>query len=151
MKSRTNVLSGQSEAELKATLHERTDELAVSKRAVKKKVAQRKAAEAALRRRGEHYAKLLKASRSMQQSLRRLAHRALAAQENERGQISHELRDEMAQVLLAVNVGLLTLQQKAGADSQKLLKEIASTQSLLDQAVNTMRHVARAFRRPREK
>ena len=87
----------------------------------------------------------------MQKSLRRLAHRVLSAQENERGQISRKLHEEIVQVLLGINVRLLTLEQKGSRDSKKLLKDIASTQQLVDKSIKTMRRVARKFRTPHEK
>jgi two-component system sensor histidine kinase DegS len=135
---------------LNDTLHKRTSELAVSKRDVKKNITQRKAAEESLKTRNEYYAKLLKESGLMQANLRSLAHRVLSAQENERGQISRELHEEIVQALLGINVRLLTLEQKGSRDAKKLLKDIASTQHLVNKSVRTMRRVARKFRTPHE-
>ena len=130
---------------LNDTLHKRTSELAVSKRDVKMNIVQRKAAEESLKTKNKYYTKLLKESRSMQANLRSLAHRVLSAQENERGQISRELHEEIAQALLGINVRLLTLEQKGSRDAKKLLKDIASTQHLVDKSIKTMRRVARKF------
>jgi two-component system, NarL family, sensor histidine kinase DegS len=137
--------------ELNKTLHQRTDELAVSKRDVEKRIVQRKAAEEALKRRSDNHTKLLKESRLMQETLRSLAHRVLAAQEDERGQISHELHDEIAQILLGINVRLLTLAQKGRQDAEQLLGEIASTQRLVEKSVQIMRRVARKLGTRHEK
>lgn len=137
--------------QLNETLHERTSELAVSKRDVKTNFAQRKAAEQSLKTKNEYYAKLLKESRSMQANLRGLAHRVLSAQENERGQISRALHEEIAQALLGINVRLLTLEQKGSRDTKKLLNDIASTRRLVDKSIKTMRRMARKFRTPHEK
>lgn len=134
-----------------ATLHERTSELAVSKRAVKKNILQRKAAEESLKTGNKYYSKLLKESALMQASLRRLAHRVLLAQEDERGQISRELHEEIVQALVGVNIRLLTLEQTGSRDAKKLLNDIASTQRLVDKSIKTMRRVARKFRTPHEK
>jgi signal transduction histidine kinase len=128
--------------EINAALRERTAELAFSKRDVKKTIVQRKAAEETLRASNDHYAKLCKESRSMQVNLRRLAHRVLAAQERERGQISRELRDEIAQVLLGINLRLLTLERQGTSDARKLLKEIANTQRLVDKSIKQMGQAA---------
>jgi signal transduction histidine kinase len=128
---------------ISATLEKRTSQLADSMRDVKKRVRERKAAEEALRTRNTRYEKLLKESRSMQESLRTLAHRVLLAQENERGQISRKLHDEIAQVLLGINVRLLTLDQQGSGDAKKLLNEIASTERLVKKCVATMRQAAR--------
>jgi two-component system, NarL family, sensor histidine kinase DegS len=136
---------------LNERLHERTSELAISKRDVKTNMAQRKAAEESLRTKNEYYGKLLKESKSMQESLRSLTHRVLSAQESERGKISRELHDEIAQILLGINVRLLTLQQKGSLDAEKLLKDIASTQQIVDKSIQTMRRAARKFHTPHEK
>ena len=131
--------------ELNETLHQRTGELAVSKRDVKTNIVQRKAAEESLKTKNEYSAKLLRESKLMQENLRSLARRVLSAQENERGKISRELHDEIAQVLLGINVRLLTLQQKGSRDAEKLLKDIASTQQLVESSIKTMGRVARKF------
>jgi two-component system, NarL family, sensor histidine kinase DegS len=135
-------------SKLNERLHERTSELAISKRDVKSTMVQRKAAEESLRTRNESYGKLLKESKSMQESLRGLTHRVLSAQESERGKISRELHDEIAQILLGINVRLLTLQQKGSLDAEKLLKDIASTQQIVDKSIQTMRRAARKFQTP---
>jgi signal transduction histidine kinase len=125
------------------TLHQRTDELATSKRHVKKGILERKAAEQSLKREGRARAKSLEESRSLLASLRALSHRVISAQENERGQISRELHDEIAQVLLGINVRLLTLQTKGAGDAKVLLQEIAATQRLVEKSVKALRRFAR--------
>jgi signal transduction histidine kinase len=136
---------------LNETLQVRTNELALSKRDLQKRMIQRKAAEETLQTRNDRFAKLLRESRSMQDSLRSLAHRVLSAQENERGQISRKLHDEIAQVLLGINVRLLTLEQKGSRDAVALLKNIASTQCLVDKSVLAMRRAAEKLRNHHEK
>jgi signal transduction histidine kinase len=76
--------------------------------------------EAALRKSGEHYTRLLKESLQLQERLRNLTHQVLAAQENERRNISRELQDEIAQTLLGINVRLLSLKQEARSNTQGL-------------------------------
>ncbi len=138
-------------SQLNEILHERTTELAVSKREVKMNVVQRKAAEKSLRTKNEYYTKLLKESQAIQANLRRLAHRVLSAQEYELGKISRELHEEIAQVLLGISMHLLTLEQKGSLDAKKLLNDIASTRRLVDKSIRTMRRMARKFRTPHEK
>jgi len=132
------------------TLHERTDELAASKRNVQKGIFERKAAERTLQRESQAGAKSLEESRSLLESLRALSHRVISAQENERGQISRELHDEIAQVLLGINVRLLTLQQKGSGDAETLLQEIAATQRLVEKSVKALRRFARKLQPPHE-
>jgi len=74
--------------------------------------------------------------------LRRLTHRALAAQEDERKKISCELQDEIAQTLLGINVRLLSLKEKARRNPKGLKKEIASTRRLVVNSANSMRRFA---------
>lgn len=136
---------------LRKTLHKRTDELAVTNRDLERKIVQRKTAEQTLKRRNEHNKRLLKESQSMQESLRVLARRVLTEQEDERGQISSKLRDEIGQVLLGINVRLLTLKQKGTMDAKLLLKDIANTQALVEKSMADMRRVARKLQPANEK
>jgi signal transduction histidine kinase len=132
---------------LNKTLQARVNELAISKRDVKNKMVQRKEAEEMLKARNNFYEKSLLESRTMQESLRALAHRVLLAQESERGKISRKLHDEIAEVLLGINVRLLMLEQKGARDASALLKDIASTQRLVDKSVHTLRRTTRKLRR----
>jgi len=132
---------------LKETLGRRTLELAVTNRQLKRGVLRRKSVEAALKKSGVHYAKLLKDSLHLQQGLRQLTHQVLAAQEEERKKISLELQDEVAQTLLGVNVRLLTLKQESRNNTKGLKLEIASTQRLVAKSAGSVRRVAREVRK----
>ena len=123
--------------QLTATLDRRTSGLAASKRRLKRRIAQRKSAEEALKRSGEHYARLLEESHRLQKHLRHLTHRILSAQEQERKKVSRELQDEIAQTLLGINVRLLTLRTGAATNARGLKKEVASTQRLVKQSAET--------------
>jgi signal transduction histidine kinase len=135
---------------LSGTLQARTGELAVSKRNLQKGIVERKAAERSLKKESQRRAKSLKESRSLLESLRALSHRVISAQENERGQISRELHDEIAQVLLGINVRLLSLQRQGSGDAKLLLEEIAATQRLVEQSVKELRRFARRIQSPHE-
>jgi len=74
-----------------------------------------------------------------------LTHEILSAQENGRKKISRDLRDEIAQTLLGINVRLLTLKKGATARNEGLAKEIASTQRLVKRSVKTINRFAREF------
>ena len=117
--------------------------LAASKRSLKQGIAQRKAVEAALEQSGKHYQALLEESLALQEHLRHLTHRVLSAQEAERKQISRKLRDDIAQTLLGINVRLLTLKKVAKGDKTALKKEIANTQRLVQQSVQSINRFAR--------
>jgi signal transduction histidine kinase len=131
---------------LNATLSRRTIELADANRQVQRAIIRRKSVEAALKKSGEHYTRLLKDSLQLQEGLRQLAHRVLAAQEDERRKISHALRDETAQTLLGVNVRLLSLKQEVRSNTKGLKNEIASTQRLVAKSARSVRRAARQFR-----
>jgi len=134
-------------SELNKTLRRRTVELADSNRRLKRRIAKRKTAEEALRQSRGHQTKLLKESLRLERSLRRLTHRLLAGHENERKKISRELRDEIAQTLLGINVRLLSLKADATVNTEGLQKEIASTQELVARSAKSVRRVARGLER----
>jgi signal transduction histidine kinase len=117
--------------------------LAASKRSLKQGIAQRQAAEAAFEQHGKHYQPLLEESLALQEHLRHLAHRTLSAQEAERKKISRELWDEVGQTLLGINVRLLTLKKVAKGDKAALKKEIANTQWLVQESIQSINRFAR--------
>ena len=131
---------------LNETLGRRTAELAVTHRQLQRGILRRKSVEAALKKSGEHYARLLKESLRLQEGLRQLTHEVLASQEEERKKISLELQNEIAQTLLGINVRLLSLKQEARLNTKGLKNEIASTQRLLLKSAQSVRQVAREFR-----
>jgi signal transduction histidine kinase len=130
---------------LNETLNRRTVELAATNRQLRRGIVRRKSVEAALRKSGEHYTKLLKDSLQLQEGLRQLTHQVLVAQEDERKKISRELQDEIAQTLLGINVRLLSLKQEARSNTKGLKNEIASTQRLVVKSARSVRRVAREF------
>jgi signal transduction histidine kinase len=133
---------------LNETLARRTAELAVTRRQLQRGIVRRKTVEAALKKGGEHYARLLKESLQVQEDLRQLTHRVLVTQENERKNISGELQNKIGQTLLGINVRLLSLKQEARNNTKGLKKEIASTQRLVVKSANSVRQVAREFGKP---
>lgn len=128
--------------QLTATLNSRTSGLMTSKRSLKHRIAQRKDAEDALRKSGEHNAKLLQEARRLQEHLRDLTRRILQAHEYERKRVSGELHDEIAQTLLGINVRLLTLKTGAAVNARGLKKEVASTQRLVGKSAKLMARYA---------
>ena len=86
---------------------------------------------------------MLKESLQLQKQLRQLTHRVLVAQEDEREKLSHELRDEIAQTLLGLNVRLLLLKQTAQNKAGGLKNEIASAQRLVVKSATLVRRLAR--------
>jgi two-component system, NarL family, sensor histidine kinase DegS len=131
--------------QLNQTLSQRAVESSASARHLKRSILQRQSAEAALRKSGKQRTKLLEESRRLQQHSRHLTREILSAQEDEWQKISHQLHDEIAQILLGINVRLLTLKKAAKANTGSLRKEIASTQRLVKQSVKTINRFAHEF------
>jgi signal transduction histidine kinase len=130
---------------LKETLDQRTQELAVSNRQLQRGIIRRKVMEDAAEKTGRHHNKCLEESLQLQKRLRLLTHRVLAAQEDDRKNISRELHDEIAQTLLGINVRLLSLKREARRNTKGLKNEIASTQRLVVKSAKSVRRVAREF------
>jgi two-component system, NarL family, sensor histidine kinase DegS len=124
-------------------LAQRTNDLAVSDRSLKRSIVRRKTVEKALKKSGGDSKKLLEESRRLQKHLQFLTHQILTAQENKRKKMSRDLEDEIAQTLLGINIRLLALKKEAMANAEGLKKDIASTQRLVDKAGKTMKRFAR--------
>lgn len=140
---RTNAHLG----ELMSTLQLRTEQLADSNRQLQKGVVHRKHMEEDFAKRGKHHQKSLEESLELQTRLRQLTHQVLAAQEDERRRISHELQDEIAQTLLGINVRLLSLKMEARSNNKGLKNTIANTQRLVAKSARSVRHVGRKIGR----
>lgn len=132
---------------LNKTLQQRTMKLAATNRQLQRGILRRQSVEAALKKNDAHYSRLLKESLQLQEGLRQLTHRVLAAQEVERQKISRELQAEIAQTLLGINVRLLSLKREARGNLKGFKKEIASTQRLVAKSATSVRRVAREFRK----
>ena len=130
---------------LTRTLCRQTAASSASTRHLKRGIAQRQAAEAALKRSAKRRAELLKESGRLRNLLRHQARKTLAAQEDERRKTSRQLHDDIAQALLAINVRLLALKGSARTGSEDLKKEIAETQRLVRSSVTTIHRLAHEF------
>lgn len=129
-----------------ATLSQRTVELAASNLELSLEIAQRKAAEEALRKSERHYTELLRRSEVLQEQLRRLSRQIITAQEDERRKISRELHDVIAQTLTGINIRLATLKNAAITDTKHLERNIARTQRLVEKSVQIVHQFARELR-----
>jgi signal transduction histidine kinase len=130
---------------LNEMLGQRSEELASTNRQLQRSVARRKIIEDAAEKSGKHHNKCLEESLQLQKRLRQLTHRVMAAHEDERQSISRELRDEIAQTLLGINVRLLSLKQQSQINTEGFKNEIASTQRLVVKSAKSVRRVAREF------
>jgi two-component system chemotaxis response regulator CheB len=116
--------------------------LAASNRLLRLGIAQRKTAEASLKKSRERYQTLLDESLALEGHFRHLTHQLLLAQEAERKKLSRDLRDEIAQTLLGINVRLLALKKAAKGNRATLKKDIANTQRLVQQSVQSINRFA---------
>ena len=116
--------------------------MAASNRLLRLGIAQRKTAEASLKKSRERYQTLLDESLALEGHFRHLTHQLLLAQEAERKKLSRDLRDEIAQTLLGINVRLLGLKKAAKGNRAELKKEIANTQRLVQQSVQSINRFA---------
>ena len=129
-------------AELGEELRERTAESDASTRLLKRGVVRRKASETALENSGARRALLLEKSRRLEGRLQDQMRQILATQEEKRRRASRQLQNEIAQILVAIHVRLLTLKEAFKANSESLKNEIAETQSLVKQSVQTIKRLA---------
>ncbi|MFO7536005.1 MAG: histidine kinase [Kiritimatiellia bacterium] len=125
--------------QLTQALRRRTAESSASTRHLEKGIAQRQAAEAALKKSGAQRIQLARESTRLQKRLRSRTHEILSSQEEERRKTSRQLHDEIAQMLLSINLRLLTLKTSTKASTEGLKKEIAETQRLVKQSVKMIK------------
>jgi len=128
---------------LNGKLSRRALELAASNRLLKRSTVKRQNVEAALKKSDDHFTRLLKDSLELQEGLRQLTHKVLAAQEDERRKISRELRNEVAQTLLGINVRLLNLKHAPRGGPGILTKDVACTKRLVKESLQSINRFAR--------
>jgi len=133
---------------LNQTLTQRSKALAAKNRELKQEITERRAAVRALKQSEKNNSLLLKQSQQMQEQLKRLSRQILSAQEEERRRISHELHDEVAQVMTGINLHLTTLKREAAATTKDLQTTIARTQSLVEKSVDIVHRFAGQLRPP---
>lgn len=103
----------------------------VSDGQVERAIVRREAAEADARARATRRDALLAKALRLQQWLRERIRGILAQQEGDRKRISAELRDGIAQALLAIDLGLLTLKTAGHVNTEETEKCIADAQRVL--------------------
>lgn len=128
--------------EVTQSLLQRTKEATDSTRLLEKGIARRLTAETALRKSVENRAGLLAEAERLRLKLQKLKLRILSAQEHERDLTGHHLRDEIAQMLMAIQLRLLALDGAVHANTTNLKKVIAETQRIMKDSLGTIRRIA---------
>jgi PAS domain S-box-containing protein len=124
----------------------RMEALALSNLKMEKEIARRAVVERSLKKGEEHQLRMLEQAYQMQRQLRELTHEMLHTQEEERKRISRELHDEIAQILVGINVQLVTLTKESAGCSKALAEKIARTQQLVEESVAVVQRFARDLR-----
>jgi len=124
--------------ELTQSLRRRTKEATDSTRLLEKGVARRQTAETALKRSVQDRAGLLAEAERLRLQLQKLKLRILSAQEHERDITGRHLRDDVAQMLLAIQIRLLALEGAIHARTANLKSEIAETQRIVKHSMATI-------------
>ena len=127
-------------------VQQRLEVMTLSNSRLKREIVQRQKTEEALKQSESKQLQLLEQSRHQQEQLRHLARQLLLAQEEERKRISRELHDEVVQTLVGINVHLASLTVKLPINLKDLRKNLARTQQLVRQSVDTVHRFARELR-----
>jgi PAS domain S-box-containing protein len=120
--------------------------LALSNQKLEKEIARRAVVEKALKKGEENQLLLLEKAYQMQSRLRQMTHQMMHTQEDERKRISRELHDEIAQILVGINVQLGALIRESAGCSKTLAEKIARIQQLVEQSVAAVQRFARDLR-----
>jgi signal transduction histidine kinase len=118
--------------QLITALEERNHELAQINAELGNEITERKRSEKALR--------------ESEANLRKISHKALHVQEEERTRISRELHDEVGQLLTAINVNLTMLKRDGNAQTVALQRRIRVAQKQLEHTMECVHRFARELR-----
>jgi signal transduction histidine kinase len=121
-------------------------ELAKRNRELEAEIAERRRAEAELRKSKDHYRELFGEARLMEENLRNLSNQVLHAQEEERRRISRELHDEIGQAMTAISINIEALRHSSAKRAEFFRREIAKTQGLLQRTMEMVHRFARELR-----
>ncbi len=127
---------------LTQSLRQRTKEATESSRLLGKGVARRQTAEADLDKSIRARAGGMVEAQRLQKHLQKLTHDILEAQEHERKNTGQQLRDDIAQLLLAIQIRLLALNSAVMSNSENLKKEIAETQRIVKQSKKSIHQLS---------
>ena len=119
-----------------------TAQLSAARLKLRAGVESREVLESKLSRDEHLFAALLQESLRLQGDLRKLTHQAFTAQERERRMVSRELRDNIAQNLLGINVRLINLKHEVRTNAKGLKSKIAHAQRLVMSSAKSVNQAA---------
>ncbi len=125
-------------ARLTKSLRQRTQEATASTRQLQKGVARRQAVEASLEKSVQIHATLVAEAQRLRLHLQDLTHGILMAQEDERRATGGHLRNDVAQLLLSIQIRLLALNGAVAANTKNLKKEITNTRRIVRESASTV-------------
>lgn len=120
----------------------RVEALDAANREMRQEIVRRKAVEADLKKSEKYSRQLLETALQLQKQLQHLSHQVLQTQEEERKRISHELHDEIGQVLTAISFHLASLKKEATPGGKAFKDRIAQAQRLVEQSVDIVHQFA---------
>ena len=124
----------------------RVEALEAMNTALENEISHRRTVEKSLRESRRKQSSLLKQSQRMEEELRMLSQQILHSQEEERKRISHDLHDEIAQTLVAINVHLAQLALSAASNPKDIANQIVATQKMVEQSAASVHRFAMALR-----
>ena len=140
------VVSDISARKLAEQQHLQIGALATTNRNLQREIIERRAAEAALKASEASFRLLLAESQALEAKVRRLAHKVLRAQEEERRRISRELHDEVSQILLNINVQLTLFAELTASNPRSVKSAMGPMRRSVEKAVDIVHRFARELR-----
>jgi signal transduction histidine kinase len=130
---------------LSDSLHQRTTDLATSKRELKEQIDMRQSAEVTLKASQYSSGQVLKDSQLLELHLKEMTRKIISATENERRAMSLRLNDEIAQTLLGINIRMIALKNEIAANQFIHNQEITVIQQLVEESAEMVKHLAYEF------
>ena len=129
-----------------AMLSQRSTEFSIENSKLKQEINNCKINELALVDGEKRIVFLLERSRVQEAQMRQLSRDVLAAQENERKEISRDLHDVIAQTLAGINIRLAALKREAELNAKGIDHKITHAQQMVSKAVDIVHRYARKLR-----
>jgi hypothetical protein len=131
-----------------AALPRRTSETTANRRMLERDQIRRKSLEASLKSRHDAQAAILKESLRLQDKLRQPIWRMIVMQDRQRRAISDRLRDEIAQSMIGINIGLSFLKAEAEMNATRLKGGITQARKQIRASMQELRRITSVDPKP---